>query len=91
MSECDLLEKRVSAVEQEVEGEELVTRHILEQTRRNSDDLAIIEARLNAHDNRFDHLEADIRRIDDGLTGLRRDLPKIVADTMREVLKERDR
>jgi hypothetical protein len=30
-------------VEQEVEGEKLVTRHILEQTRRNSDDLAAIK------------------------------------------------
>jgi hypothetical protein len=91
MREYELLEKRVSALEQEVEGEKLVTRHILEQTRRNSDDLAIIKARLNAHDHRFDRLEADIRRIDDSLTGLRRDLPTIVAETMREVLKERDR
>lgn len=81
MSSYELLERRVSAVEQEVEGEKLVTRHVLEQTRRNSDDLASIKARQNAHDARFDRLEAELRN-------LRRDLPGIVAETMREVLRE---
>ena len=91
MSEYDLLEKRVSALEQEVEGEKLVTRHILEQTRRNSDDLAIIKSRLGAHDTRFDRHDARFDRIETELRNLRRDLPTIVAETMREVLKERDR
>ena len=31
-------EARVGVVEREVEGEKLVTRHILEQSRRNGDD-----------------------------------------------------
>jgi hypothetical protein len=31
-------------VEREIEGEKLVTRHILEQTRRNGDDLAAMRA-----------------------------------------------
>ena len=58
-----------------------MTRHILEQTRRNSDDLAAIKARSNAHDARFDRLEAELR-------SLRRDLPGIIAETLREVLRE---
>lgn len=98
MSELALLEKRVAALEQEVEGEKLVSRHILEQTRRNSDDLAIIKSRLAGHDNRFDTHDArfdrhDARfdRLETELRNLRRDLPTIVAETMREVLKERDR
>jgi len=33
-------EARVGVIEREVEGEKMVTRHILEQSRRNSDDLA---------------------------------------------------
>jgi hypothetical protein len=33
-------EARVGVLEREVEGEKLVTRHILEQSRRNGDDLA---------------------------------------------------
>ena len=36
----DEFEARVGVLEQEVDGEKLVTRHILEQTRRNGDDLA---------------------------------------------------
>lgn len=91
MSDIELLERRVTALEQEVEGEKLVTRHILEQTRRNSDDLAAIKSRLNRHDERFDRLEARMQRIEDGLSSLRRDLPGIVAETMREVMREQKR
>jgi chromosome segregation ATPase len=91
MLDIEALERRVAALEQEVEGEKVVTRHILDQTRRNGDDLAAIrsrldriEARLDRHDARFDRLEAELR-------SLRSDLPQIVAVTMREVLRERDR
>ena len=58
-----------------------MTRHILEQTRRNSDDLAILKARSNAHDARFDRLEAELR-------SLRRDRPGIIAETLRDVLRQ---
>ena len=84
MSEYELLERRVSTVEQELEGEKLVIRHVLEQTRRNSDDLASIKARQNAHDARFDRLEAELR-------SLNRDLPGVIAETLREVLREERR
>jgi hypothetical protein len=50
-------EARVGVLEQEVEGEKLVTRHILEQTRRNSDDLAAIKTRLDRVEGRFDRVE----------------------------------
>jgi hypothetical protein len=40
-------ETRVGVIEREVEGEKMVTRHILEQTRRNGDDLAAVKARLD--------------------------------------------
>jgi len=81
------LETRVSIVEREVEGEKLVTRHILEQTRRNGDDLAAIKSHLERVDERFDGLE---RRVDGLERNLRHDLPKIVGEVMREVLRERD-
>ena len=61
-----------------------MTRRILEQTRRNSDDLAAIKAWSNAHDARFDRLEAELR-------SLRRDLPGIIAETLRDVLREERR
>jgi hypothetical protein len=53
----------------------VVTRHILEQTRRNSDDLAAIKSRLDGIEQKVD--------------GLAKDLPKVVGNTMREVLRER--
>ena len=91
MTDVALLERRVTTLEQEVEGEKLVTRHILEQTRRNADDLAVIKARLVAHDRRFDSHDARFDRLEAEIRGLRADLPKIVAETLREVLRERDR
>ena len=106
MAEADAtLEKRVSAVEQEVEGEKLVTRHILEQTRRNSDDLVAIRSQLTRMEHRQDRVDADIRAVRSDIaalrtdltalrtdvTGLVKNLPTMIAETMREVLRERDR
>jgi chromosome segregation ATPase len=98
------LEARVGVVEQEVEGEKMVTRHILEQARRNGDDLAAVRSGLEGVDGRFDSLERkfdNLERRFDGLErkvgglerqmdGVRKDLPKIVGDVMRDVLQERD-
>jgi len=92
------LEARVTVVEQEVEGEKLVPRHILEQTRRNGDDLLDfrkqtdqrfdnLERRFDGLERRFDGLE---RRFDGLERNLKRALPKMVADVMRDVLQERD-
>lgn len=92
------LERRVAAVEQEVEGEKLVTRHILEQTRRNSDDLVAIRSQLTRMEHRQDSADADLRAVHYDVAALRtefatltRNLPTIVADTMHEVLRKRDR
>ena len=87
----------MNVVEGEVEGEKLVTRHILEQTRRNGDDLAAVKTRLDRVERKVDGLEQKlggleqkVGGLEQNLNGLRKDLPKIVGDTMREVLRERD-
>jgi len=99
------LETRVEIVEREVEGEKMVTRHILEQTRRNGDDLAAIKSRLDGVDGRFDGVERRFnnleRRFDglerkfDGLERkvdtLRKEIPTIVGEVMRDVLRESDK
>src|SRR5579871_4361444 len=79
----------------EVRGEKTVTRHILEQTRRNSDDLAVLKTRVQRVEEKVDLLDRKVDGLDrrvDGLErkvdGLVRELPRIVADTMREVLRE---
>ena len=90
-------ESRVSVIEREVDGEKLVTRHTLEQSRRNSDDLAAIKTRLDRVEHKVDGLEQKVdgleRKVDDvdvKVNRLTRDLPTVVADVMRQVLRERD-
>jgi tetrahydromethanopterin S-methyltransferase subunit G len=88
-------EARVRVIDREVEGEKLVTRHILEQTRRNGDDLAAIKSRLDRVEEKLDgvDLKGLVRKVD-GLDrkvdDLTRNLPSIVGEVMREVLRERD-
>jgi tetrahydromethanopterin S-methyltransferase subunit G len=74
---------RVDVIEREVEGEKMVTRHILEQTRRNGDDLAAIKTRLDRVERKVDGLE---QKFDD----LAKTLPRIVGDAVREANRERD-
>lgn len=95
----------------EVVCEKVVTRHILEQTRHNGDDLAALKTRLarveekvdgldlkvdqldrklGSLDPRVGGLEQKVGSVDQKVDGLIRTLPKIIADTMREVLRERD-
>ncbi|MFL4985888.1 MAG: hypothetical protein ACJ8EN_20080 [Xanthobacteraceae bacterium] len=96
-NEFQQLEGRVIIVEREVEGEKMVTRHILEQTRRNSDDLAAIKTRLDrierkvdGLEQKFDGLEGKVGGLDGKVDGMAKSLPTIIADVMREVLRERD-
>lgn len=90
MTALELLEKRATAMEQEVAGERAVTRYILEQVRRNGDDLAALRSRVDRQDARLDQIEARLYRIESDIRGLRADLPTMIAVTMREVLAERD-
>lgn len=94
---------RLSTLEDDVAGEKTVTRHILEQTRRNGDDLATIKSRLKRVEGRLDVLEIKVDTldrkvdtldrkvdgIDQGLKSLARSMPAIVADAMREVERQR--
>ncbi len=75
----------------EVAGEKVVTRHILEQTRRNGDDLAAVKTRLGRVEEKVDGLDRRVGGVETKLDALIRELPHTIADTMREVLAERDR
>ncbi len=87
----DEFEARVGVLEREVEGEKLVTRHVLEQTRRNGDDLAAIKTRLDRVEGKVDEVVQEIGGLRHTLSGLIRDLPKIVGDAVRKPSKRRDR
>jgi tetrahydromethanopterin S-methyltransferase subunit G len=82
------------ALQLEVEGEKLVTRHILEQARRNGDDLAAVKARLDRIEETLvgvdlKNLAQNVDALDKKVDGLTKDLPRIVGDEMRKVLRER--
>lgn len=80
---------RFDVVEREVEGEKLVTRHILEQTRRNGDDLAALRTDMTGVRAELKDLNRRVDRVEAKVDGLARSLPTIVGDEMRKVLRER--
>ena len=88
---ADVTRGEFEVLQHEVEGEKLVTRHILEQTRLHSDDLAAIKTRLDRVEQKVDGLERKVDGVDLKVSRLARDLPTTVADVMRQVLSERDR
>ncbi|HEY3640834.1 MAG TPA: hypothetical protein VGL31_07055 [Xanthobacteraceae bacterium] len=95
---AEVTREEFTALEREVEGEKLVTRHILEQTRRNGDDLAAVKSRLDRVEQKLDGVEGKVDGLERKVGGLERkfdglnkNLPKIVGEVMRDVLDERDR
>jgi uncharacterized protein YoxC len=84
-------EARTGVLEREVEGEKLVTRHILEQTRRNADDLAAVKTRLDRVERKVDGVAQDVGGLKQTLERLIRDLPKIVGDAVRTASLRRRR
>jgi SMC interacting uncharacterized protein involved in chromosome segregation len=96
------VETRVEYVAQEVEGEKMLSRYILQQARRNGDDLAILkgrtermEAKADKLEGKMDKLEGRVEKIEAELRALRSDfntsqtkLPGMIAEVMREVLRE---
>jgi hypothetical protein len=92
--EFSQLETRVAIVEREVDGEKLVTRHILEQTRHNGDDLAAILGRLDRIEQRLNGVDLatlvkTVGSLERKLDGLTKNLPKIIEESVREALRER--
>ena len=87
---ADVTREEFQTLEREVEGEKLVTRHILEQTRRNSDDLAAIKTRLDRVEGKVDGVDRKVDQLDRKVDNLANNLPRIVGDVVREVWRERD-
>lgn len=87
-----ILQDRVAVVEREVDGEKMLSRYILKQVRANGDDLAAVKTRLDRVETEvrqdISEVRRDISALKNDVAGLRKELPTIVADAMREVLKE---
>jgi uncharacterized protein YoxC len=82
-------EVRFGVLEREVEGEKLVTRHILEQSRHNADDLAAVKTRLDRVERKVDSVAQDVGSLKASVERLLLDLPKIVASSVRDVRRQR--
>ena len=67
---------------------------LTEQVRGVHKDLLAFEARTEQRfdkvDGRFDKVDGRLDKVEREIRGLRQEMPGIVADTMREVLRERD-
>jgi hypothetical protein len=77
-------------------GKNSVWRDILEQTRRNGDDLASIRTSLDRVETRLDGVERSLDGLSEGMRalagevkGLAETLPSVVRDVIRGVLQER--
>jgi hypothetical protein len=66
----------------------VVTRHILEQSRRNGDGLAAIKTHLDRVEEKVDGLDRKVDLLDRTVRDLAKSLPVIVAETMREVQRK---
>ena len=78
---------RIRVLEGEVEGEKMVTRHILEQTRHNSNDLAslktdmaLVRAVLTSHSARLNVLTQDVGLLRQDMEVVRRDVGEMRRD-----------
>ncbi len=92
---ADVTREEFRTLEREVEGEKMVTRHILEQTRRNGDDLAAIKTRLDRVEEKLDGIDLKglarkVDGLDQKVDSLAKALPRIVGEEMRNALRERD-
>lgn len=84
---ANVTREEFQALEREVEGEKMVTRHILEQTRRNGDDLAAIKTRLDRVEAKLDGVDLKglarkVDGVDRKVDDFAKNLPGIVADAL---------
>ncbi len=79
------LTRRVAALETEAQGQQRYNARLPGMLTELRDDVAILRSHAVGLGQRFDALEAKVTA---EIGGLRRDLPGIIAETMREVLRE---
>jgi uncharacterized protein YoxC len=78
---AEVTREEFTTLEREVEGEKMVTRHILEQTRRNGDDLAAVKSRLDRVESRLDGVEQRLGGVERKLDGVEQRLDGLSGKT----------
>jgi chromosome segregation ATPase len=92
MTDIELLARRVEALEEaqldaRISSLEVAAQHNAKQIEWMATTLGRMSATQDQHTIELAELRTDVTAIKADLSGLRRDLPSIVADAMREVLK----
>jgi hypothetical protein len=82
------VEDRVEFLAQEVDGEKLLSRYILRQSRQNGDDLAALKTRMERVEEKVDRLDTEMRGLRNDFNSSQTKLPGIIAEVMRAVLRE---
>ncbi|MGO9544085.1 MAG: hypothetical protein ACLPPF_04735 [Rhodomicrobium sp.] len=86
------VEDRVEAIAQDFDGEKLLSRFILKQSRQNGDDLAALKTRVERIEEKVDRLEQkfeiEMRAMRNDFSSSQSRLPEMIAEVMREVLRE---
>ncbi len=86
------VEDRVEAIAQDFDGEKLLSRFILKQSRQNGDDLAALKTRVERIEEKVDRLEQkfeiEMRAMRNDFNSSQSRLPGMIAEVMREVLRE---
>jgi len=100
-TKVDALERKVAKLTDETEGQDRFNTRLMGMVKEVRDDVAAVRAdvalmrshevaigqKLEEMDSR---LTSRVEKLDANIAGLRRDLPDMIAETMREVFRERD-
>ena len=89
--EFDHLAARTGGVEREVEGEKLVIRHVLEHTRRNTEDLSALRSQVDGLDRKFDDLRDEFRGLSRKFDDQQKKLPRMIGEVVRDVINSSTR
>jgi chromosome segregation ATPase len=92
----EALEKRVDDLAADKAGQDRLNSRTFEMLSEVRDDVALLrrhaiatDARLEKMDARLEKVESRLTKLDNNFTAFQRDLPSLIANTMREVLRER--
>jgi outer membrane murein-binding lipoprotein Lpp len=89
MVDVQTLARQVKELAGEVDGEKIVTRHILEQLRQNTDILLEFRGELTALHQKVDKIGDAVALLGAQVTSLEPKLSGIVADALRDVLRQK--
>jgi hypothetical protein len=87
-TEITELKRRVGVLETEVEADHHLSVRLFQYVRETRDDVAMVRSHAVVTDRRIEHVEGDLAKLRSEFDTFRKEFPGLVADAMREVLRE---